>query len=146
MKILIHPFAAHLPSGKPNAKDYPYWEELITELKAEGHEIIQVGVHGEKQLTEDFRPNLTQEQHDELLNEIDLFICVDSWYQHFAHTRGKSGIVLFGVSNPQIFGWKENINLYADKKFFRKYQFNVWHDEPLIPESFVKPQRIMELL
>lgn len=142
MNIIIQPFAARIPSGKENAKNYPYWERLVELLQEAGHDILQVGVHGEKQLVEDFRPNLTAAQHKEMLDYADTWISVDSWYQHFAHYHGKPGIVLFGPSNPRIFGWKENVNLFLSAKNFRKYQFDVWHNEEHRPEIFVEPENV----
>lgn len=144
MNIIIQPFAARLPSGLENAKNYPHWEKLVELLEAQGHDILQVGVFGEKQLVQDFRPNLSLKEHKEMLDHADMFICVDSWYQHFAHYYGKRGIVLFGPSNPRIFGWKENMNLFADAKYFRKYQFDIWHSEIHKPEAFVSAEEVVE--
>ncbi len=148
MNIIIHPYSSCLPNGKENAKNYPYWEELVTLLQSDGHDILQIGVSGERQLVKDFRPNLNPEQHKEMLAYADTFICVDSWYPHFVRCFRPElkGIVLWGVSNPQIFGYPQNFNLYVDKKYFRPLQFDMWHNVEYNAKAFVSAGFVMEKL
>lgn len=145
MNIIIHPFSSCLPSGKTNAKNFPHWERLIDLLQQDGHDIMQIGVTGEKQLVKDFRPDLNQEQHKEMIQFADTFICVDSWYQHFAQCFRPElkGIVLWSQSNPQIFGYKNNYNLFMDKKYFRPLQFDIWHKVEFDSKAFVSADFVL---
>jgi len=47
-----------------------------------------------------------------LLNSCDAFVGVDSGLAHAATAVGTPSVVLFGASNPVVFGHHENINLY----------------------------------
>lgn len=144
MRIIIHPWARKLRSGKENPKNYPYWKELVSILESEGHEIIQIGEIGEEQLVSDFRQNLKLKELKDLLLKCDTWIAVDSFFQHLAWRMNKKGIVLFGQSNPRIFGHSENINLYVDKRFFKKNQFNTWEETEYIKDAFVETSKVSE--
>lgn len=53
--IIISPYSKALRNGKTNAKNYPYWKELIELIK---EPIVQVGIDGEEQLVPDFRKRI----------------------------------------------------------------------------------------
>lgn len=142
--IIIQPWAKPLRNGKKNAKNYPYWKKLIDSLPDE--QIIQIGLEGEEQLVPDFRKGLSMKELSALVNECELWISIDSFLQHLAWTLGKPGIVLFGVSDPNIFGHKENINLLRDKKNLRRLQFDMWENEKYDPNVFVKPHIIIKYI
>jgi hypothetical protein len=59
---------------------------------------------------------------------------------------GKPGIVLWSVSDPEIFGYPENLNLLKDRKYLRKDQFAVWEAVTLDPETFVGPEEVYRAL
>jgi len=143
--ILIHPFAKPLRNGKENPKNYPYWEELVQELQKTMH-IIQIGVEGEKQLVPDFRKNLSILELRHLLNECKTWIGVDSFFQHLAWDCQKPGIVLWSVSDPLIFGHKENTNLLKDRLYLAKNQFLWWDFTEHNPNAFVKPKEVLMCL
>lgn len=137
MKILIHPFSNDF-NGK-NAKNYPYWNNLIKKLK-EKHEINQIGIK-EEQIIEgvtNFYKNLNFNNLKKIVNEHDLWISIDSFLPHFCKCYNlKNGIVIWGKSNPEIFGYKENVNLLKDKKYLRENQFDIWHNEEENKDAFV---------
>jgi len=110
--IIISPYSKALLSGNQNPKNYPYWEALI---KMIDEPIIQVGIETEKQLVPDFRKNLPVTELRKLIQECRTWISCDSFFQHLGWDEGKKGIVLWGVSDPLIFGHPENINLYQPK-------------------------------
>jgi ADP-heptose:LPS heptosyltransferase len=143
--ILIHPFAKPLVNGKQNPKNYPYWEELIQKIPKSIH-IIQVGVDGEKQLVPDFRKNLSILELRHLLDECKTWIGVDSFFQHLAWDCNKSGIVLWSVSDPLIYGHKENTNLLKDRVYLAKNQFLWWDFTEHNSDAFVKPEEILKCL
>jgi len=141
--IIIHPFARPLKDGRPNPKNYPHWKELIQKIE---EPIIQVGVDGEQQLVKDFRKNLSLPELSALIKECRTWVGVDSFFQHLCWDLGKSGIVLWGQSDPLIFGHPENINLLKDRKYLRKDQFLIWDGVNNIPDSFVSTDEIISSL
>ena len=141
--IIIAPYAQKLRNNGENPKNYPYWEELIGMID---EPIIQVGVEGEKQLVDDFRKNLPISELRKLLKECRTWISVDSFFQHLGWDEGKQGIVLWGPSDPLIFGHPENINLLKDRKYLVPNQFLIWEQQEYQSERFVKPNEVMEHL
>lgn len=147
MRILISPYSQFLRNGKKNPKNFPYWSELITLLEQEGHEIIQIGLFNEGQLVRNFKVDLTFKEVKKLLKEVDLFIAVDTFLPHMAHFYGKKkGIVIFGRSDPKIFGYPENINILKDIKYLRPMQFDFWENVEFDPDVFVEPEVIAEVV
>lgn len=142
--IIISPFAKKLRNGQNNPKNYPWWPELISLIKYDT--VIQVGVEGEKQLVEDFRKNLSIPELTDLINECRTWISVDSFFQHLAWDIGKPGIVLWGQSDPIIFGHPENTNLLKDRKYLREKQFWWWEQCDYIADAFVKPSEVIKHL
>lgn len=144
--IIIQPWARRLRNGKTNPKNYPYWKELIELIQKEGQTIVQIGQPDEDKLVDDFRTINSMDELKELINTCDTWIGIDSFFQHFAWKMKKKGIVLFGPSNPIIFGHTENINLYGGKKYFRPDQFGIWETCECNDKAFTKPKDVMEQL
>jgi ADP-heptose:LPS heptosyltransferase len=144
--IIIAPYAQKLRNGKENPKNYPWWPELIQLLEKINSRIIQVGVEGETQLVNDFRKNLSISELKKLISECDTWISVDSFFQHLAWSENKKGIVLWGQSDPLIFGHEENINLLKDRKDLREKQFWLWEQCDYKEECFVTPQEVIKHL
>jgi len=141
--ILIHPFAKPLRNGKTNPKNYPYWAKLIALIN---EPIIQIGVEGEEQLVYDFRKNLSIPELRKLIQECRIWIGVDSFFQHLAWDEEKSGIVLWSVSDPLIFGHPENTNLLENRDNLSKNQFLWWEATEHNPSYFVKPEIVKNYL
>lgn len=144
--ILISPFARKLRNGQPNPKNYCYWKELILLIESTGEEIIQVGVDDEEQLVEDFRKNLSLKELEKLVTECRTWISVDSFFQHFAWDLNKYGIVLWGQSDPIIFGHPENTNLLKHRKYLRPNQFLMWEQCEYKTDCFVDPKEVIKYL
>lgn len=138
--IVISPYSRKRPDGLNSAKDYPFWKELISMLP---EPIVQIGQKGEVPLVPDFR-TYSFEELKEFIKEMDFFISVDNFFPHFCHHYGRHGIVLFGTSDPNIFGYPENLNLLKDRKYLRPDQFLWWKDELNNPEVFVEPEKVAE--
>ena len=141
--IIIHPFAKTLQNGKRNPKNYPYWNELLSEIK---EPVIQIGIEGEKQLTNDFRKGLSIIELRQLIKECRTWISVDSFFQHLAWSESKQGIVLWSVSDPKIFGHKANINLLKDRVYLSEKQFLWWDFTEHNDDAFVKPEEVLKFL
>lgn len=141
--IVIAPFARGMRNGMPHPKNYPYWSEVISRID---ETVVQVGVEGETQLVPTFHKNLSLSELAELVNQSRTWISVDSFFQHFCWDLKKPGIVLFGQSDPNIFGHPENVNLLKDRKYLREKQFWLWEQCDFIAESFVDPDVVIEAL
>ena len=141
--IIIAPYAQKLRTGNLNPKNYPHWKELIEQIK---EPIIQVGVEGETQLVPDFRKNLPIPELCTLLKECRIWISVDSFIQHLGWDEGKKGIVLWGPSDPLIFGHPENINLLKDRSCLVENQFIWWEATEHKNDRFVKPKEVLKYL
>jgi len=142
--IIIAPYAQKLRNGGNNPKNYPWWSELISLIKYDT--IVQIGIEGETQLVEDFRKNLSLEELKELLLECRTWISVDSFFQHFSWDLRKPGIVLWGQSDPLIFGHSENTNLLKDRKYLRDKQFWWWEMADYRNDCWVEPEEVIKHL
>ena len=141
--IIISPYAKKLVNNKENPKNYPFWNELI---KLIDQPIVQVGIDGETQLVDDFRPNLSMPQLRQLIKDCRIWIGVDSFFQHLAWSEGKPGIVLWSVSDPLIFGHTENINLLKDRVYLAENQFLWWDFIEHDSSKFVTPEEVIKCL
>ena len=140
--ILIHAHPAKIHDGLVNAKSYPWWSELIRLLS--GQHIIQIGLEDEEQLVNDFRKNLKLKDIENLVKDCYFWISIDSFLPHLAHHLSKPGVVIWGVSDPNIFGYSENLNILKDRKYLRKNQFGIWSEQSYVEDAFLKPQEIYE--
>lgn len=134
--VVISPFSKKLRNGKNNAKNFPYWPELLARLDDSCH-IVQIGANGENRLTGDFRTGLSLAEVTELVKACDFWISVDSFLPHLAHHIHVPGVVLWGLSDPNVFGYAENLNLIRDRKLLRKDQFLYWEEEPFNEGAFL---------
>lgn len=143
--ILISPWSRMLRDKSYNPKNYPYWPEVIKGLK-DDYDIIQIGVTGEKQLVDDFRTNLPLKIIKKMLlqPECHTWIAVDNFLGHLAHLVGKPGIAIWGLSDPNVFGYRENKNLLKARKYLRENQFWVWDGLTYDPRVFVTADRVIE--
>lgn len=141
--IVISPFAKKLNNGKNNPKNYPYWKELISLIN---EPIVQVGVTGEEQLVDQFYQNLSLSELKDLVLQCRTWISVDSFFQHFCWDIGKYGIVIWGQSDPNIFGHPENINLLKDRSYLLEKQFYMWDMITYRHDCFVEPKEIIKHL
>ena len=141
--IIISPYAKKLINGKENPKNYPFWHELIALID---EPIIQVGIDGETPLVEDFRSNLSMPELRQLIKDCRIWIGVDSFFQHLAWSEGKPGIVLWSVSDPRIFGHKENLNLLKSRDNLTKNQFLWWDFTEHNPDYFLKPEEVIKFI
>lgn len=141
--IIISPYAKQLRNGENNPKNYPYWKELIELIE---EPIVQIGIDGEEQLVEDFRKNLSLFELQKLILECRTWISVDSFFQHFAWDLEKYGIVLWGQSDPLIFGHPENINLLKNRTYLREHQFWLWEQCDYRADCFVFPKEVVQFL
>lgn len=145
MKIVISPYSKKLREKDTlHPKNFPFWKELVDLLKIDGHKIIQVGVEGEEKLVEDCKFNLSSKELIELYKQCDTFISVENFFPHFVHANKlNGGVVIFAQSDPEIFGYSENINLLKSKEYLRWDQFGPWEACEYKEDAFVKPDMVL---
>jgi ADP-heptose:LPS heptosyltransferase len=146
MKIVLFPWAKKLRDGRNNPKNYPWWPELVAQLEALGHDLVQVGVDGEEQIVPDFRKGLSIQELSDLMRSSDTWVGVDSFGQHLGWDLGIRGIAIFGQSDPVIFGHPENINLLKSRDCLREQQFWWWEQAEYRADVFVKPETVVRAL
>ena len=144
MRIIISPFSRPLRNGKWNAKNYPYWSDVIEGLPE--HSFIQLGVRGEGKFVDDFRIGLPLKEIEKLIAEADCWASVDNFLPHLIHACHipTPGIVIFGYSDPDIFGYTENQNLLKSRGCLREKQFDFWENVPFDPSVFVNADMVIE--
>lgn len=130
-------------NGAKHPKNYPFWAEVLKQIK---EPVVQVGVEGETQLVADFRKNLPLNELAELVKECKTWMSCDSFFQHFCWDLNKPGVVVFGQSDPNIFGHPENINLLKDRSYLREKQFWIWEQAEFKEDAFVSPDVVVEAL
>jgi len=138
--ILISPYSKKLSNGKTNPKNYPFWKEIIEGIN---EPVIQIGIEGEEQLTADFRKNLSIPEIKQLIKDCRVWISCDSFIQHLASLSGKRGIVLWSVSDPNIYGYPENVNLLKSRDCLSKNQFLWWESVEFDSSKFVPPEEVL---
>jgi hypothetical protein len=142
MNILISPFAKQMRNKMPHPKNYPWWPELIKLLSK--HDITQLGVDGEKWLVKRGFFSKPLKELYQKVSECDVWISVDSFLPHLAYHVKKPGVVIWSVSDPNIFGYPENINLLKDRKYLRANQFDCWEAQSFIEDAFVRPEVVAQ--
>jgi ADP-heptose:LPS heptosyltransferase len=126
--ILIAPFAARsviqysnttkVGSGgqRTVVKDWilSRWVSLVSEIQKKGIEVYQVGGQGDKGVPGCNRYFLGQDYRFSvaLLEQSKGLISVDNFMQHAAFAIGKPAVILFGATDPSIFGHETNVNIY----------------------------------
>lgn len=143
--ILLFPYANKLLDNKPNPKSPPldWWEKLISLIT---DDIIQVGINGEHQLVDNFKKDCSIDELSVLINNCKTWIGIDSYGQHLCWSFKKYGIVIWGQSNPRIFGHPENINLMKHPDYLMSNQFLKWDMIPYNSECFVEPEEVVKYI
>lgn len=141
-KILIAPYSKPLNIKQQNPKNYPYWQKLI-ELLKQKYTLIQIVFGNEPKLDAHSyinNPNFLELEH--IIQNYDTWLSVDTYLQHIANFIDKQGIVIWGQSDPLIFGHKNNLNLLKDRKYLRENQYGLWRDCQYNEEVFMQPEII----
>jgi hypothetical protein len=149
VKIALSPYAAKLPENRCNPKDYPYFPELVAMLNADGHEVVQIGVTGESRIegVGQFIQNWPLDKLVEVVRECDTWCSVDSFLPHFCWLHHlKPGVVIWGQSDPTIWGHPQNVNLIKSHAYLRQWQFAPWWDAEYREDVFVGPEAVRDAI
>jgi ADP-heptose:LPS heptosyltransferase len=145
--ILIAPYSKTLLNRTDNPKNYPYWPELIDLLKNEGYITTQIIYDKEAPLnTNDFVLNPSVETLTSLIKNCNFFVCVDTYLQHMAKHYNKYGVVLWALSDPNVFGYSNNINILKSREYLRTNQFNTWHNVPNNIHAWLDANSVMNII
>ena len=149
-KIIISPYSRSLrvkdSSGqeKNNPKNYCYWEKVISDLRRKGYYIIQVGVSGEKKLdVDEVVFDLSLKDLKKILLSSLTWVSVDNFFNHFASFYKKKGVVVFGITDPNIYGYSQNINLLKDNRHIHCNQFCRWDNVDYNRDVFIEPEKVV---
>ena len=150
-KIILAPYAKKLRNGKINPKNYPWFSEVIQKLKKSDPNIHikQIGSEEETIVcpkVDEFTQGLSMQEIIKEIKECTTFISVDSFLGHLGAYIGKRGIVVFGKSDPNIFGYPQNNNVLKDRKYLRKNQFDIWESEPFDKKAFVDSTSLAKII
>lgn len=88
------------------------WNELIASMP--GYNFVQVGLKSEPELKQvvDLRGKLSFRESMLIIKHAKSYVGVDSACGHVTNAFNIPGVILFGPSQPGIWGHKNNINLY----------------------------------
>ena len=118
LKSHKNPVILHITSKSTGNQDWflDRWERVVREVKkAEDCTFIQVGLEGEKRVRGaiNLLGKTTVAQAVALVKHAKIFVGVDSFLNHATNATGTPGVVLFGASNPAVWGHDRNINLFT---------------------------------
>jgi ADP-heptose:LPS heptosyltransferase len=133
-------------NGKLNPKNYNKWDKVVELLNSKNeYELIQIGIDGDHKIKgiNNFFFSKNMSELKDLLLSCYTWIDVDSFFQHMGYYYNKPGVVIFGVSDPNIFGYKKNINLLKDRKYLRKDQYMIWDNVEYNSEVFIDPEIVV---
>jgi ADP-heptose:LPS heptosyltransferase len=149
MKILIAPFAARLPEDRPNAKNFPHWQELVALLNADNHEVVQIGLAHEPRVegVAQFIQGWPLDKLIELIRECDCWVSVDSFLPHLCATeRLPAGVVIWAQSDPRIWGYPHNVNLLKSRDYLRQWQYAPWYEAECREEAFIGAEVVRDAI
>jgi ADP-heptose:LPS heptosyltransferase len=114
MAVHNNPIIVHITSRNSKNNEWPLvsWEQLVKEMPE--YTFIQVGIKGESRVrgTVDLLGKYSFRQTLALLEHAHSFVGVNSSFSHATNAFNTPGVVLFGATNPELWGHPNNINLY----------------------------------
>jgi|GEM_PF-3147241 len=102
--------------GQLKLWDRAKWKELVTKLKTQNIDIVQLGNNFDIELE-----NVKKIDCDNLidllfvLKQSKLHIGNEGGLIHLSHAVKTKSIVLFGPTEPTLYGYSDNINIYANE-------------------------------
>lgn len=121
-KVLLskykNPIVMHISSkcSKNQEWDLDNWEKLVDGIPE--YDFIQIGLKN----TDPYVKGAVDMRGTSIMEAIAIvkhskaFVGVDSFVAHAANAVGTRGVVLFGPSNPEVWGHTNNINIYKGLK------------------------------
>jgi len=145
--ILISPYSRQMRNGNENPKNYPYWDGVVNLLRAEGKKVVQLASENEPSIgADELHLKLPLKELKELLDKCDTWASVDNFWPHFCAMSKKPGVVVWGKSDPLIFGYPWNVNLLKSRDCLRWNQFDIWECDTFDPKVFVPAAEVVEAI
>lgn len=147
--IVISPYSKRLFNGEICAKNYPYWKKVLKLLERQSKiQVVQIGVNGEVLLQEESENfvtvfNAPLAKIEGMVLGAKVWVSVDNFLQHLMKDL-RRGIVVWGKSDPLIFGYDTNINILKDRSYLRPNQFDFWETEKLDIDCWVNPEEVAD--
>ena len=151
-----------IDKGYKRAYPYQYHEELISIIKKEYPDLTLLNFSYPNEGPEipgSFRIETDTINYYDLFNEAETYIGINSCSLHFSGCLNKKGIILWGASSPNQWGYENNINLVkecpkSDPACTRPYMRSLGDytdkDKPWICDetfcSFVEPKVVIKNL
>ena len=110
--MILTQFESNKLETQTNPKNYPFVDEF---LKFLDDKVINI----DGQI-------LSIAELTLLVDSADHIICIDSFLHHLAWLRNCRAIVLWGLSDPLIFGHDMHLNILKDRKHLRVQQYDIW--------------------
>lgn len=150
--VLFSPFSQKMRNNQQNAKNFPYWQELITLLKESGEvdEIWQIGIGNEYRFE-----GTTQKHFNKPFDEIaslaeaaSVWVSVENFLPHLcnAYKVKTKGVVIFSKSDPKHYGYQQNTNILKDRKYLRNDQFLIWEQCDYQEDAFVTAKEVFDAI
>lgn len=142
--VIISPYSQRMRNGNRNPKNFPFWSDVVAQLKGHGIRITQIGLAYEDPIgADEFLTNLSLKQIEELVPQAHTWAAVDNFFPHLCNIVGRPGVVVFGKSDPLIFGYPQNVNLLKNRAYLRHQQFDIWETEQFDPNVFVGSDEVV---
>lgn len=144
--LIISPYSKKLLGKDFSPKDYPHWIELIESLNNH-FTTVQIGEIKEKELN--CNELILGASFEELvkLTEGKNWLSVDSFLPHLINSTHKtSGVVIFGISDPEIFGYGYNMNVIKGHQFIKKNKFEFYSEKDVNLDAWLKPNILSKII
>jgi len=125
-------------SDSPRKMMHPMiWHQLVERLSNDGVFVVQVGRPGEIYIknTYSLLGVTMPRQIISVIKKSNLVITSDNFVMHAAHLAEKPAVVLWGPTNPEFYGYKEQIHL-------KSKEICTLHDKclgPKVPNNYPTP-------
>jgi ADP-heptose:LPS heptosyltransferase len=114
-----NPVVIHIGTFTTPNKEWPIenWQSLVESMP--GCTFIQIGLTIEPQLKQavDLRGKHSFREFMALIKYAKAFTGVDSAFSHVTNAFNIPGVILFGPSEPRIWGHPNNINIYKNLRY-----------------------------
>ena len=142
--VLIHPYSSRTTKRNPKEPSPEYWDMVCMQLNNK-YKLIQLGATGDRKINaHQHKWNLSRSEIEKELEGCHSFIAVDSFLPHLNDLKVKKrGIVLWSATDPNIFGYSYNYNLYLNAYNvvpWATWEYVEWKD------VFVSPIEVVEAL
>ncbi len=143
-RLVLSPYSSKVANPLGNPKNYPRFQDVVTILKNTGiWHITQIGTATETAFTnvDAMMTNATLDQIEQLIETCDVWLAVDNFLHHMLRNNSK-GVVVWGQSDPNLFGYGNHVNLLKSRSYLRENQFGTWDECQYRTDCWVGPDEV----